>query len=220
MNDVIDVTSVVEIMPSAGPTINSRADEVRAALLGLKDSIEDNFFTLCDLLLEAQENDYHAVWGYIRFGDWVEQGSDLDLSARSAYYFINIAKKARTLGMTREQLKQAKVSKLKEIFSLDPEENSREMKALVAACADKTLEEIKEKVRKIKVKDGKEDMVNITIKVSTSVKETIDRAFELARKNYGDVLINGEPHDATPSQCMELISVSYVNDPNNQGVQG
>jgi hypothetical protein len=57
----------------------------------------------------------------------------------------------------------------------------------------------------------------MTLKFEESVKETVKRALELARHNYGDVIdqATGEIKDASDSQALELIMVSYLQDPNN-----
>jgi hypothetical protein len=193
-----------------------RANEVRARISQIKEETENNFLDLCELLLEAQEGSYHTLYGYGRFADWVEQDSGLDMSARQAFYLVNIAKKVKQLGLSRQEIKQAKVSKLKEIFSLEPTEHAEEMKQLVAAAESDSLDEVKEKVAKLKAKQGEEPKAYMTLKVDASVKETIEEAIELARMNYGDVVVNGEVTEASVSQCMELIAIAYLQDANNR----
>lgn len=212
-NEIIEA-SYREVVADA--KTEERAFAVRDRLLTLKDSIENNFFDLCELLLEAKEGEYHLIYGFERFGDWVEQGSDLDLSARSAYYYINIGEKARELGLTREMLKQAKISKLKEIFTLEPEENGDDMKRLVESASSSSLEEIKKEVAKAKEKSGVPTAAYMTLKLDPMVKDTVEEAIELARRNYGDTIDEyGEVKDASVSKCVELICVSYLQDPNN-----
>jgi hypothetical protein len=183
----------------------------------VKDSIQDNFFDLCELLLEAQEGDYHQVYGYERFGDWIEQGTDLDLSARSAYYYLQIAKKSRELGFTREDLKGVKISNLKEIFALDPQEHGDDMKRLLAGAAEAPLNDIKQEVKKLRADSGQPAPEYMTLKLDPLVKEIVDEAIELARMNYGDTVNeDGEVVEASVSKCIELICVDYLADPNNR----
>jgi hypothetical protein len=67
MSDIVLTPNSVE------PGVAQRAEEVRVSLLKAKDSVEDGFLDMCDLLKEAHEKDFHVVWGHGRFGDWVEQ---------------------------------------------------------------------------------------------------------------------------------------------------
>jgi hypothetical protein len=196
----------------------NRAKEVLGLILKAKSALDDGFFDLCDLLTEASDNGYHTVFGYARFGDWVEENPDLDMSARQAYYYVSISKKAKQLGLTRDDLKRAKISKLKEIFSLEPNEHAEEMKQLVGEAAESGLDEIKEKVRQIKVKGGAEDKVHMTLKLDPADKETVQQALELARMIYGDVInqATGEVTEASDSQCVHLICSQFLLDPNNK----
>lgn len=195
-----------------------RAEQVKQQLLQLKDKVEDSFFDLCDLLLEAKEGSYHNVWGYGQFGDWVEMASGLDMSRRQADYYVSIGRKSKVLGLTRDQLKQAKISKLKEVFSLDTQTQGEQMKQLVEEAKTESLEAIREKVQGLKAKDGEEPWVYMTIKVPKSVKEdSIEPALELARRIYGNQFReDGEVYDITDSKCWELICVTFNQDPNNQ----
>lgn len=195
-----------------------RANEVRKRLILIRSTLDDNFFDMCELLLEAQEQGYHVVYGYSRFGDWIEQAG-LDLSARSAYYLINIAKKARALGLTRAEMKETKISKLKEIFALDPQEHGTEMKQLVASAREDSLEAVKEKVARVRAEaTGQQPFVLKTFKLDPNVLATVEEAFELARAQYGSRIENGEEVEASDSQCLEIICIEYLNDPNHGNV--
>jgi hypothetical protein len=206
------------ILISQDVSLKAQAEACRASLLKAQDNLEGAFFDLCDLLREAQENNYHVVYGFARFGDWVEsQGSGLDLSARSAYYFISIATKAEYLGVTREMMKKAKISKLKEIFRLDPAKHAHQMMELIEDAATAPLEEIKSRVQALLAKDGESPSVYMTLKFDVAVKETFQRALQLAKLNYGDSAdpSTGDPVEPTDSQALELLSVNFLNDPNN-----
>ena len=200
------------IIVSTQSAVQQRASEVQTQLKKLSNSIEDGFFDICDLLCEAQTGDYHVFYGYGRFGDWVETASGLDMSARQAFYLVNISKKAKQLGLSREQLKLIKISKLKEIFSLDLDEHVAAVKELVEEAPGLSLEEVKNRVRGLK---GESETLYITLKLDKAIKDTMDRAFELARRNYGSQMQNGEAADISVSHCFELLCVEYLNDPNN-----
>ncbi len=187
--------------------VQIRASDVRTKLLAIKDHIETDFFDLCDLLREAQEADFATVWGFGTFKEWVERGSGLDMSASQAYYCVKISKTAHILGLTREQLKAVKVSKLKAIFMLRPDEFAAEIKQLIDEAPGMSLEEVKSRVQNLR---GESETVYFTLKLEKQVKENVDEAFELARKNYGSVVSNGDPVDISDSKCMELITSDFL----------
>jgi len=213
------MTTEIEVkVTSFTPEVAARAQFVKERITQIKGQLEDNFFDLCDLLLEVQEKDYARNWGY-DFGAWVEEQSGLDMSARQAYYLANIAKKARTLGLSRGDLKGTKISKLKEIFTLNPEQHGEQMKQLVAgAIQGDSLETIKNKVQEVRAQDGMEPFTYLNLRIPRSVKdETVDPAFELVRRMYGNTrdAETGELMDINDAKCIELICVAYLQDPNN-----
>src|SRR6185437_6425653 len=117
---------------------NERAAEVLAKISAIKDGITETAFELGDLLSEVRKNEYHSVWGFPSFGEWLGQ-SGLDMSERTAYYLVKIVDTSKALGISRDQLKAVKMSKLKAIFTLDANEHAEEIKALVAQGETKTL---------------------------------------------------------------------------------
>lgn len=215
-----DIVKIEDTVPTVVPDqiitgdISQRAVLVHEALGALKLNIEDNFIDLCFLLYEASEGEYHRVWGYEQFGKWIENGSGLELSERTGFYYVNIAKKATKLGMTAKDLKAVRSStKLKEIFTLDAETNKGDIVALLEASKTTTLADIKAKVHNIKNPSTPAPSF-MTLKLEASVKEIVDDALELARNNYGSTM-GTESDEITPSKCMELICVAYLQDVNN-----
>lgn len=198
---------------------NSRAVEVKEQLSQIKHTIEDTFFVLCDLLREAKEEALYEYWGFTRFDDWVSTASGLDISPRQAYYLVSVSKKSEQLGLTKDQMKLARVSKLKSILSLDIDQFHDEMIDLVNDAPIYTLEEINAKVAALKAGEGHEPTMYMTLKLNASIKETVHKAFELARNMYGTNDNQGDPIDISDSKCMELICQSYVLDPNNVNQQ-
>lgn len=196
---------------------SKRAVQVLNELKTLKQTMESSFFRLCGLMLEAQENGYHTAYGYGRFGDWVEATPELDMSERTAYYLINIATKARALGLNLEDLSNVRSSKLKEIFTLDPIDHREQMMALLDAAEQDTLAEVKKKVQKLRgEKNGDSgEYHHVTLKLNDSQKQTFDEAVELARLNLGDDWVNGEAVEPPISKCVEVICISFNLDPNN-----
>lgn len=193
-----------------------RANDVRTSLVSIKKDTEASFLKLCDLLLEAQEKAYHVVYGYARFTDWLEEDKSLDMSPRQAFYYVKIASTMRTLELKPEDVREVGISKLKEIFVLDPNTHPKEIKKQLLAAPGRTLNEVKEAVSKVLAKKGEKPKKYMTLKLDSDVKDTLDDAIELARRNYGDVVVEGEVMEASVSQCMELIAVAYLQDPNNK----
>jgi hypothetical protein len=205
----------VEIIQAPKPELAARAGQVLAKILMIRDGLYNSMFELADLLSEAKKNDYHTHWGYVRFDEWVEQGSGLDISARTAFYLINIVEKANELGIPREAMSGVKISKLKSIFSLDSTKHADSIKLLLENAESKSLEEINEEVWKIKSNGNGEPMAYITIKMPKSVKDdVVDLAFDMVRREIGDVVNpeTGEISEATPGRCMEFICVEWMQD--------
>lgn len=194
--------------------VQMRASEVRTKLLSIKDQAESDFFDMGDLLREAQEGAYAEMWGYNTFSAWIEQGSGLDLSTRQAHYLIRLSKTASVLGLTRTQLRKVKISSLKEIMSLDVTEFAEQIRELIDVAPTLSLAEVKARVQALK---GLEGVVYFTLKLEKDVKEVVDEALELARKNAGSDVVDGEVKDISDSRCVELICAEYLTNPNNQG---
>ncbi len=200
-------------------TPEHRASEVLEQINNIREGLVDGMFDLAELLSEARENNFNKQWGYARFGDWVENGSGLDMSERTAYYLINIVNSAKSLGIKREELLKAKMSKLKEIFTLDAKTHGEEIKRLVSAAATSSLEQIRTMVQQAKVGVGIEPMVFVTFKIPQSVRDNVIRpAFELVRKQYGSVVdpATQAVRDLSEGTCFEYICVAYSQDKNNE----
>lgn len=202
MNDVVIVESL--------SVQDQRAHSVKAELDSLQDKTADCVFDVCGLLLEAHTNSYHMSFGFARFNDWLESTPSMDLSPRQAAYFINIAKKAELLEVDRATLKRVKMTKLKEIFSLDPTVHKAEMLALLEEAEAMTLKEVQYKVQCLKTEDGQDVMLHMTIKYPESAREVIDIAFERARREIGTSQdANGDQVDPSNGKCVEFICADF-----------
>lgn len=188
-----------------------RAREVQAQLTNLQSQTEDNVFDTCDLLLEARDNGYHLTFGFTRFNDWIEMSPQFDLSPRQAAYYVNIAQKALLLEVDRATMKAVKIGKLKEIFSLNPDVHSAEMKALIQEAPGLTLDEVKLRVRGLKTDEGQEAMLFMTIKYPESAREVIDLGLEKARRMIGTSKDgNGDQVEPSNGKCVEFICADFA----------
>jgi len=208
------------VVTSSETDLDVRAVEVLEQIGRIKTNLHEGLFDLAELLAEARSKSFHVNWGFARFGDWVEQGSGLDIAARTAYYLICIVEKGKLLGIPRNQLRAVKMSKLKEIFSLDAGTNGETIKQLVGQGQSLSLDEVRNAVNQVKTGAGLEPLVYMTVKLPKSVKQIVDDAFEIVRRNYGDKLNEyGEPFDLSDSGCLELICAEYLTNPNSFGEQ-
>jgi hypothetical protein len=195
---------------------HDRASVVLSKIQNIKTRMVDQALELAELLSEARANSYHHDWGYENFGDWVENGSGLDLKERTAYYLISIIDKSRQLGITREDLGKSKISKLKEIFSLDADRHPNVIKQLVSASANISLESVRDAVAAIKTQDGQEALVYRTFSFTQSGYElTVKAAIERMMMEYGDTIdsVTKAPIDISPGRAIEMICADYLASP-------
>lgn len=194
--------------------INKRAVELNDRLAQLSDQQEDNFFDVCDLLHEAHEKSYHLDLGYVRFDDWII-AANIDMSVRQARYLINIESKTLRLGVSRELLKAVKISKMKEVFSLNPDEHSSAMVTLLEEAPNLTLDQVKAKVAALKTEAGEDVMLHMTIKYPESARQVIDEAFERCRRESGDYQTQqGDVVELSNGTVLERICAEFISGSN------
>lgn len=199
-------------MPSTELVVaNSRAIELTNTVKSLKSKLVDNLLHLGELLSEARLNDYPQELGFDSFAEWLED-TGLDMSERQAYYLIKIVDNARSLGIPREQLQQSKMSKLKEIFALDPATQGEQIKQLVAASADMKLKEVRAKVAEARGTAGLEPTTWRNFRVTESQAQVIDFSLANARMDYGQFVDEntGEVTEATDGTLLaDVICQGY-----------
>lgn len=191
---------------------NYQAIQTREALKKAHSQGEDSFFDTCDLLLKASQEGHHLQFGWMRFSDYVGH-LGIDLSGRNISHYITIADRVKRLQLDRSTMKQVKVSKLREILSLDPEKFSSEMRELLKVAPAMSVEEVKGRVKSLKTGAGYEEMVYMTIKYPASAKEVIDSAFEKVRQVNGNYVVNGEVVELPNGKVLEYLSQEYLNQP-------
>ncbi len=201
---------IVKASPRHIESVRQKIEELRRGITG-------RFFELGELLAEIKNGGYHLNWGFKNFGEWIDQ-SGLDMSERAAYYLIKIIEVGKQLNIPRETLEQCKLSKLREIVSLDPKKHKAQIKELMNACVpdkngeEMSLEDLRIQVQKIKAGNEKIDtFVYMTIKVTSSCKETIEEAIELCRAEHGDTVDSeGNPIEISIGKAIELICADYL----------
>ena len=199
------------LIPTSSP-IAARADVVLEAILNIKTTLMRRALELGRLLKEARDNDYHLVWGFGRFGDWVELSSGLDMSARSAYDLIKMIEQSARLGISDAELEKVKKSKLIQIFSLtDGEMDDDSIRELVAAAETMKLEDVKEQVGIAK----QQEWVNRNYKFDkTGYENVIKPTIERIKREHGSTMgDDGGEADISDSKALEICCADYAAGP-------
>jgi hypothetical protein len=205
--------------PDALATSAERIESVRIKIEEIKKGIAGGFLDLGELLVEIRDGSYHLAWGFPKFGNWLEK-SGLDMSERAAYYLMKIVSVGRELGIPRETLQEVKLSKLKEIISLDVKKHGEQIKQLIESCrpsADRpepTLDEVRINVQKVKGGEEIDIYIYKTLKVTQAAWDnTIVPAIEAARKEFGDSVDDeGNPVEISIGHAIELICADHLAD--------
>jgi hypothetical protein len=212
-----------------GEQVAGRAAAVRSKLVLMVNKLHVNEFDLADLLFEAQENNYPSGWGFASLPDYAEK--ELGLRPRKAQYLARITKVCRAVGLRREQYEPAKISKLREICTLDPEgtywnasehvsEPLDEHIVRLILDADKmNVEQTKDEVARLKGMSGPNRMVVRSCSVTQSAWDNVVQpAYELARSILGSQGRDdsGNAVEYKDGACLEVICAAFLADVNNQ----
>lgn len=192
--------------------------DIELRLSNTKAGVLDNLFDLAELLSEIRANKYYRILngGATSFEKWVDDHADLDMSARQAFFLVSINDKSKQLGISREELKAARITKLKDIFSLDTTKHAAEIKQLVKDAPDLSYEVVANRVAALKSVSGEsEQYVYLTFKVPVSVKTLVHDTFERVRSQFGDSVNpeTGELTELSPSRCLELVCANFFAGP-------
>jgi hypothetical protein len=210
-----------------------RAAAVKIELEHLNTLVQDSTFDIAELLSEVKENHYYGAWGFETFEEYVE--IVLGMKKVKAYYLIRIVNTAKKLEIPRSEYEDVNISKLREIFTLNPfdkegnelhspitgEKISDHIKELVTkARVDNTpLKDVVDAVSKIKGEVGEQEMVFIpALKVTKLCRDNVILpARELARKKLGSMSSDGEGdvQEYSDSAVEECIHADFLADPNN-----
>ena len=197
----------------AEPTMD-RAEIVLQQIKQIRDGMATGFLVLARLLKEARDNDYPQRWGYARFGQWVEEGSGLDISERTAYDLIRVVTRSEELGIPDDQLTKVKISNLKSIFSLPEDTDPDVMRELVVEAKSLPVKKVREVVGEMK----NEDYVYHTLKILRETEDNLYQpALERVRREYGNTVgPEGNPEDISDSRGTEMIFADYLASPEEE----
>jgi hypothetical protein len=191
----------------------ARATQVHEQIKQLVGNQTDNTFELADLLCEARENQYYREFGFDTFKDYVE--AETEFRERQAYYIIRITTGARQLGIDRQQLKPAGISKLKHIFTLDVEKFADDIRRLVAVAPRTPLAAIIAEVKRLKGEAGEPEMTWVNFYMLPEAAEKVHEAVGIAKLELGNsVNAKGEEVEPSSGMAIESIVVEWMEDPN------
>lgn len=218
MNDIIysEPPAIIQRAP-----IN-RSNAVREAILTIHSSVAHASMEIADLLSEARTAEYYRDWGFGKFGDFTQQV--LDMSERQAFYLIKIVTVSAKLNIDRAKLEAAQISKLKEIFTLDPagfyidkvtdasEPLDAHIVRLVDNCTLLSLDAIREEVKRLKGIAPSEELTWCNFQVTREVKdETVVPTLEMVKEECGEVTgKDGEAHDVSDGFSLQMLCLYYA----------
>lgn len=208
-----------------GEQIAGQSKQARKKLEGLIKGLNSNTFEIGRLLHTIKSNGYYD--GYTTFRDYV---ATLDIKPRVAQYMRRIAEVMEYLSIPPEMYEPIGIGKLREIASLDYQgdwtdtEGTTHMIAafildLVKKAHTMTLAEVQSHVRVLKGIPPDEEIVGRHYYLPRlAAEQVVDPAIELARKQIGSTHKDDEgiSQDAGDGACLEIVSISFLNDPANQ----
>jgi hypothetical protein len=211
-----DPVTVTEIVRND----TSRAEEVIEAVINLDQALSTNAFAIGDLFAEIIDCDYVHADHCQDLPSFLKK-HNFELSKREIIYRAKISRVSKSLGITRDQLMKARISKAKAIFELnptleytDPNTNKTEnvgliMKALVIEAGNgKQLKDIKKIVDVIKGKtEGEDSLITFwKLPVFKSREEFLEDTVQLAIQLSGDTVGDGgEAKDISRATAVERI---------------
>lgn len=160
-----------------------RSSKVRQFLENIKQSKNTLDFDAAELLLEATEKNYFQEWGYESRAAYVE--ANLDMKDRQVAYLTRIVSISRKMNYTRDQIENIGISKLREIFSLEPDHEwlnpetqikepiSDHIHRLISQAPSLSYEAVKAEVRKLKGLVGDNDLTWVNYQVTRLVKDNV-----------------------------------------------
>lgn len=173
---------------------------------------------LCKLLSESRREKYPQKVKNMTFDDWVDQAS-LGIGKRQANYYAKIWDVGtEELTISEDQLEEAGITKLKLIFTLDPEQFEPEIRDLVERAPDMTVDHIKEEVKALKA-PGEEDFSWINAPILREDKDIYyDKAIMLVRMRAGQTLDvkSNSGKDLSEGAAIAHLAQAFLQDPNNE----
>ena len=207
----------------------SRSSHVMQELEKRCKGIEKDTFDIADLLAEVREHKYYEGWNYESFGAYVT--AVLGMKERQAQYLVRIVQVSAFLGLPRSRYEHLGITKVREIFSLDPkgffvnqelaqnEPLCDHILRLIEEAPQMSVVEVKEEVKRLKGLDGENSLVWCRAQMGKQAKaEVYDRALELCKMKLGSAGrdSDGNAIEYSDGAALEAICQDFLSDPNNR----
>lgn len=213
----------------------SRAEQVIEQVKTLDRQLATNQFEMGDLFAEIVDGDYFHADHCESLHEFLKKNG-FDLSPREIFYRVKISRVSKSLGISRDQLLKAKISKVKTIFELDPTlEHTNETTGNIESMADvmrglvidagagKPLKDIRRVVHELVSKTAGEDKIIEWWNIPTfrSRAAFYDETIEMMRRQSGDTVDEeGNEGDISKATAIERIFAEWRADPQNTGEEG
>lgn len=209
-----------------GEAVAGESARTRALLESLINSVNTQTLDVAELLHKVKANGFYQP-EYNTFKDYI---ATLAIKERKSQYLTKIVEVMSQVEIERTQYGKLSIARLREITSLDPNaiwtnpetKETTPMRDFIVGFVEKgdeiELEDLKKHVRTLKGLVGDHDLCWLNICVKRSVMDnTIRPALELAKNMIGSVGKDDEgiSKDASDGAAAEMISVEFLNDPNN-----
>lgn len=215
---MLDILNKGVIYGAATMSRNARAAKLLDDVDLVKTSLAENRWVLAELMQEIMDNHYHVERGFTDFDTYVDQ-SNFDVGSREIRYYLRINRVSKQLGITRDELKAVNVSKLKEIFSLDPVKQGDDIVRLVSDAVTMSLEEVRQSVRQLKGSDPETDMAWLNVHVLRRAKEeTILPALQKVKLEYGPTMsdVPGQSAEISDGRALEMLCADKLAAPDEE----
>jgi hypothetical protein len=208
-----------------GEAVAGEAASVRNELEALIKNSNSSAFDIGELAYKVKSN---AL--YTGFTTFQEYGKSLPIKLRKLQYLARIAEVMSIMETPRATYEPLGIAKLREITSLDvegswtnPETSEKvDIKTFITSFIAKgqsmSLETIKQHVRTLKGLVGENNIVVVHFGIKQSVLDNVVRpALDLAKAQLGSASKDDEgvSHDASDGRALEVVAISFLNDPAN-----
>jgi hypothetical protein len=216
--------------PAIVRTDTSRAEQVIEKVINLDRSLNADQFELGALFSEVLAGDYFHADHCDSLKDFLKK-NHIEMPAKEAERRAKIHNISTELGITREQLQKARISKVKAIFELSPDKTvTHKDTGVVEKVSDiiyqlvtdagkgKSLADIKKIVKDIRIQldeiEGTESVIEFyKLPVFRSRQEFFDETIELAvQLSGGTVDAKGNERDISRATAVEHIFAEFRSD--------
>lgn len=203
----------------------SRAEEVIREIIKIDATQKSNAFVLGDLFVEFEEGEYQHAAKTKTLKEFLKK-YNIEISPREVIYRTKACRIAKKLGISRESLTTAGISKVKVITLLDPDTDlehpngEREsmgdiIRDLIEDAPKWKIEELREEIKRLKgIEDPDSVTVDEKIQYTKVQYENVERVLKLVAKQSG-IDFSEIKSPAIKGLLYERIVDSYLQDPNN-----